>query len=107
MVTRYNSDAQTIFQDMKQYYDTGSETLLAGKHEFLYAFRLPSNIPSSCAYYGNDDDDYYGHILYTLPAVIPTKKGNITREKSINVNAIVIIDTPELIRSVSDSNNIR
>ena len=34
----YNSDTQTIFQDKKQYYDTGSETLLAGKHEFLYSF---------------------------------------------------------------------
>ena len=91
------SDVQTIFDDMTVYlWGTGDETLAAGKHEFPYSFQLPNNIPSS-------HEDFNGHIRYTLTAVLPARKYEITRQKKISVHGIVIVDTPELINELSDS----
>jgi len=91
------SDVQTIFDDMTVYlWGTGDETLAAGKHEFPYSFQLPNNIPSS-------HEDFNGHIRYTLTAVLPARKYEITRQKKISVHGIVIVDTPELINRLDDS----
>ena len=97
--TQVRSDAQTIFDDKTVYlFDTPPESqgLSAGKHEFPYAFQLPHNIPSS-------HRDLHGHIQYILTAVMPTRKRDITRQKLIEVDGHVRIDTPQLTRPVFDS----
>ena len=91
------ADTQTIFDDMTVYlWGTGSETLAAGKHEFPYTFRLPTDIPSS-------HEDVYGHIRYTLTAILPTRKAEVTRQKRIKVHGIVDVDRPDLLNSLNDS----
>ena len=85
------SDAHTIFYDMTAYlWGTGCETLTPGRHEFPFMFNLPTDIPSS-------HEDHYGHIRYTLTAVLPTRKSELTRLKRINVHEIVKVDRPELL----------
>ena len=91
------ADTQTIFDDMTVYlWGTGSETLAAGKHEFPYTFRLPTDIPSS-------HEDVYGHTRYTLTAILPTRKAEITRQKRISIHGIVDVDRPDLLNSLNDS----
>ena len=91
------TDAQTIFDDMTLYlWGTGSETLAAGKHEFPYTFRLPTDIPSS-------HEDAYGHIRYTLTTILPTGKAEVTRQKRIKVHGIVDVDRSDLLNSLNDS----
>ena len=85
------SDNHAIFSDMTTcLWGTGCETLAPGKHEFPYMFNLPTGIPSS-------HEDHYGHIRYTLTAVLPTRKSEVTTLKRINVREIVDVDRPELL----------
>ena len=91
------SDEQTIFEDKAvNLWGTGPERLVAGKHQFPCTFQLPANLPSS--HY-----DLCGEIEYTLTATIPTRKRDITVRKKIYVLGVVVFDTPELMRPVSDS----
>ena len=91
------SNDHTIFYDMTAYlWGTGCETLASGRHEFPYMFNLPTGIPSS-------HEDHYGHIRYTLTAVLPTRKSEVTRMKRINVHEIVDVDRPELLTPLHGS----
>ena len=93
------SNAQTLFDDMTVYlWGTGAESLAPGKHEFPYTFQLPTDIPSSL-------EDFYGHIRYILTAVLPTRKGEVIRQKRINIRGIVDVDRPDLLNSLNDSDS--
>ena len=85
------SDDHTIFSDMTAYlWGTGCETLASGKHEFPYTFSLPTGIPSS-------HEDHHGHIRYTLTAVLPTRKSEVTTLQRIKVRENVDVGRPELL----------
>jgi len=94
-----HSDEQTIFNGMIVHlWGTGSETIIAaGKHEFPYRFQLPGSIPSS-------HEDTYGHIRYTLIAMMPTKKRVVMTPRIIHVHEIVDVSGLEFMSPLSNSN---
>ena len=77
---------------------TGAEALSPGRHEFQYTFHLPTDIPSS-------HEDFYGHIRYILTTALPTRKGEIIRQKRIDIRGIVDVDRPDLLHSLNDSDS--
>ena len=92
-------NAQKIFDDMTVYlWGTGAETLAPGKHEFPYTFHLPTDIPSS-------HEDFYGHIRYILTTALPTRNGEVIRQKRVNIRGIVDVDRPDLLHSLNDSDS--
>ena len=98
-----SSMLKLVLHDMTVYLShtrasTGVETLAAGKHEFPYTFHLPTDIPSS-------HEDFYGHIQYILTAVLPTRKGEVIRQKRIKVRGTVDVDRPDLLNSLNDSDS--
>ena len=87
---RMRTDEQDMFNEISVHlWGTGSETLAPGKHEFPYTFHLPDDLPSSY-------EDLHGNIRYTLTAVLPTRKCEVTRQKIINVHGIIDTDKPDL-----------
>lgn len=84
-------DEYTIFDDISVHlWGTGSEILALGRHEFPYTFHLPDDLPSS-------HEDVYGHIRYTLTAILPTRKLDVIRQKAIVVHQFIDIERPDFL----------
>ena len=84
-------DEYIIFDDISVHlWGTGSETLAPGGHEFPYTFHLPDDLPSS-------HEDVYGYIRYTLTAILPTRKSEVIRQKTITVHEIIDIERPDFL----------
>ena len=98
----YHSDTQSIFNDVLiQLWGNGrdSQELGAGRHEFPFKFRLPSDLDLPTSFESDS-----GYIRYSLLARIQRSwKFHHTTTRAITVNDIVDINTSQMTTSLSSS----
>ena len=106
-ITLHYSDTQHIFNDMYIWlWGNGrdSQELAAGRYEFLFKFQLPSNVVLPTSFESNTGVDT-GYIRYSLFARISRSwKSDHTTARTITVNEIIDINTPQLTVPLSYSN---